>query len=195
MKLAIVGNGKLSQNYGKDIDSCDLVIRFNKAKTKGYEQLVGTKTSILALVGETSLSYNQAVDKLDKSIVRDIEYIYISGRKRNEDYEKAILKLKGHGNIIFQYINYDYFKAMCTLIDIKTNKNPSTGINILCYMIATHMNLNDGDNEFNIYGFDNFKSGHYFDDENRNNSGFHDLDIERQILDYLNEFKNINMYI
>jgi len=46
---AVVGsNGNIenNKNYGKDIDTHDVVIRFNDAPTVGYESVVGAKTTI-----------------------------------------------------------------------------------------------------------------------------------------------------
>ena len=40
------GNIENNKNYGKDIDSHDVVIRFNDAPTVGYESVVGAKTTI-----------------------------------------------------------------------------------------------------------------------------------------------------
>jgi hypothetical protein len=196
MRIAIVGNGKLKKNYGKQIDSCDFVIRFNRAKIKGYEKQRGTKTSTLALVGETSLSYNQAIDKLDRDIIRAVQYVLFSAKKRNEDYEKEILKIKGSGNIIFAYIGYEYFVNLSKIVigdKWEMEKIPSTGINILAYLIANNNMMNDGDNEYFIYGFDCFETGHYYDTV-RNNSEFHDIDTEKAIIAYLKQHKNLHFF-
>ena len=88
MKIAIVGNGQLLKNYGKQINKHDLVIRFNKAKTEGYEKLVGTKTDVLALVGETKLSYTSAACKIEKKIIQNINEIWVIGIKINNEYKE-----------------------------------------------------------------------------------------------------------
>ena len=48
MKCAIVGNSSilLDQEYGKFIDEHDIVIRFNRAKTKNFEKYAGSKTNL-----------------------------------------------------------------------------------------------------------------------------------------------------
>jgi hypothetical protein len=50
MKIVVVGNGPsvLKRNLEKTIDSCDIVIRLNSFKTKGFEKHVGSKTTIWA---------------------------------------------------------------------------------------------------------------------------------------------------
>ena len=47
-KMAIVASSAklLNAKYGKAIDSFDEVVRFNRAPTEGYEQHVGSKTTI-----------------------------------------------------------------------------------------------------------------------------------------------------
>ncbi|MCZ2100737.1 MAG: SDR family oxidoreductase [Chitinophagales bacterium] len=51
-KLAIVGNAEQHHDFSKQIDDCDIVIRFNSAATLGKN--TGTKTDILCVrnVGE-----------------------------------------------------------------------------------------------------------------------------------------------
>ncbi len=47
-KLAIVGSSSLllDKNYGKTIDEFDEVVRFNRAPTAGWEENVGSKTTL-----------------------------------------------------------------------------------------------------------------------------------------------------
>jgi len=48
--IAVVCSGKPSRKYGKEIDSHDIVIRFNDAVTTGYEDYVGTKKIVQTVV-------------------------------------------------------------------------------------------------------------------------------------------------
>jgi hypothetical protein len=54
--VVLVGNGPslLDGNLGKVIDSFDVVVRFNAFKIKGFEQSVGTKTSMWSTHGGTT---------------------------------------------------------------------------------------------------------------------------------------------
>ena len=189
MKIALIGNGKLSKNYGKSIDKQDIVIRFNKAKIQGYEKKVGTKIDILSIVGETSLSYTSAIDKLDKYILSQTKQIWITAIKHNKAYEKELKKKSG---IIgeCQYLNYDCYVEICREIDLgfEIIKHPSTGINTLCYVVKNYK-----DDIISVYGFDCFKTGYYFSSENRSNN-CHNLDMEIQVIEYLKQFKNIKFY-
>lgn len=53
--IAVIGNsGKLlNEEYGKLIDSYDVVIRCNLARTHGYEKHVGTKTDFRIIAGKS----------------------------------------------------------------------------------------------------------------------------------------------
>ena len=52
--IAVVGNAKFNKKVGKEIDSHDIVIRFNFCITKGYTGYVGKKTTV-ACVGSFTL--------------------------------------------------------------------------------------------------------------------------------------------
>ena len=47
LKIAIVGNAKLCNDFSKQIDSCDIVLRFNEANNYGC--FSGYKTDILCI--------------------------------------------------------------------------------------------------------------------------------------------------
>lgn len=201
MKIAIIGNGKFTKKYGSRIDKADIIIRFNGARIEGYQDQVGSRTDILALAGATSLSYMAEAAKIDTNILKETGQVIFSGRKRNENYEKILLKKKAVNNanisnLIFQYVGFDCFMDLVRKVEPDYEiicKLPSTGMNVLCYILYQY-NYSDGKVGFNIYGFDNFESGHYFDNERRNNSEFHDLGIEMAIIDYLKNFKNIRFF-
>jgi hypothetical protein len=156
---------------------------------------VGTKTDILALAGETSLSYITAADRLDRDILRQCGLILFSGLKKNKDYENRLKKIANR-HLNFEYIGYEHFTRILSVANENykcIKKNPSTGINILCKMVSD-CNIFFSENKLLIYGFDCFKSGHYFNNEKRNYCEFHDLEIEKQIIEYLKKFKNIKFF-
>jgi len=193
-KIALIGNGKLSKNYGKSIDKHDIVIRFNQAKIQGYEKQVGSKIDILSIVGETSLSYTSAIDKLDRYVLQQTKNIWITGIKHNKAYENLLKKRSG---IIgeYQYLNYDCYIEICREIDsgFELLKFPSTGINTLCYCVLNYDIIKGNVNKLNVYGFDCFKTGHYMDNEKRSNV-CHNLDMELQVIEYLKQYKNIKFF-
>ncbi len=56
--LAIVGNAPciLDWENGAAIDACDLVVRFNRARTAGHETRIGSRTDVLFVNASNSLS-------------------------------------------------------------------------------------------------------------------------------------------
>ena len=211
MKIAIIGNGKLSKRYGKQIDKADIVIRFNQAITDGFEQYVGKKTTVLSLVGETSLSYTTAIQKISKDLVSKCQSIWFSSLKPNKGYEKLLHKMSNSFFVDSNematftttatvtdmvYIGFEAYKDMCKKLikDFEFSKHPSTGINTICTVLDTYNIFKDTTSKLDLYGFDNFKTGHYFDKEKRNNKEFHPLDYEKIILESLKEYKNIKIY-
>ena len=58
---ALVGNsGVLARNtFGDEIDQHDLVIRFNRGPTKGYEELVGRRTDLRWFSGESAIGFDE----------------------------------------------------------------------------------------------------------------------------------------
>lgn len=47
--VAVIGNGAFDRVHGPEIDAFPTVVRFNAFKTKGFEDLVGSKTTIHVL--------------------------------------------------------------------------------------------------------------------------------------------------
>jgi pyruvate/2-oxoglutarate dehydrogenase complex dihydrolipoamide acyltransferase (E2) component len=66
--VAVVGNAPCILNYqnGADIDSHDLVVRFNRARTAGMEQTIGSRTDILFVNASNSLAKAPPPDQLCK---------------------------------------------------------------------------------------------------------------------------------
>lgn len=54
---AVVFSSVFSRNYGRFIDAHDLVFRFNMAPTRGYEEIVGNKTTHMVLHDAKSHSH------------------------------------------------------------------------------------------------------------------------------------------
>ncbi|MCB0353459.1 MAG: glycosyltransferase family 29 protein [Bdellovibrionales bacterium] len=66
---AVVGNSGvlLQQEYGPEIDSHDFVIRFNQARTRGYERRTGAKTSLRILNLHSVLAFNGEMKNLNEA--------------------------------------------------------------------------------------------------------------------------------
>lgn len=185
--IAIVGNGELSKNYGKEIDKADIVIRINGAKIDGFEKKIGKRTDILCLVGETALSYKRAFGNIDKKVLNDADSIIFSGKKKNPEYEKTL------GKEMYIYMGPEIYTKLCKKIDklLVLDKLPSTGINLLCHY---YMLYKYDDTKINVYGFDCFETGHYYAVNDRKPGQFHNLDMESKLIKMFGKNKNISFF-
>ena len=50
-RIAIVGNATPKRDFGKLIDSYDIVIRMNNFRLSGFERLIGTRTDLRCTTG------------------------------------------------------------------------------------------------------------------------------------------------
>ena len=74
--IAIVGSSKsiLKKKYGKKIDKSKFIVRFNFAKTKGFEKHTGSRTNLMVI---NNNNYNFLKNK-KKSLQRTKKYLIIS---------------------------------------------------------------------------------------------------------------------
>jgi hypothetical protein len=62
--IAVVGNARTIRKQGEEIDSHDVIIRFNNFEINGFEELVGTKTHIWILVPFSANASPTVISKL-----------------------------------------------------------------------------------------------------------------------------------
>lgn len=74
--LAIVGSSKsiLKKNFGKEIDTYQDVIRFNKSPVKNYEKFVGSKTTI-RVVNNVVFEFYQSQDNSNQKDTGSINFL------------------------------------------------------------------------------------------------------------------------
>ena len=183
--IAVVGNsGKLlKQNYGKLIDTHDIVIRCNLAIVKGFENYVGSKTNFRIIAG--------------KSFWRDLQGQFSSYNKNfltNLKNEHFFIKAEPLYNAIQGIIknyntscNISYIRQeVINHIQDETNiPDISTGFTALGLALMWSKNVS-------LFGFNFFEedwsSQHYFEQIKPYNRG-HNLFNEKL---YINELININ---
>jgi len=175
---AVVGSSfdLLNSEYGKEIDRHDIVIRFNHAITRGYEEYVGSKTDY-RINGKSDL-------------FREKNEVIIH-RYNKEEYIIGDILNYMSGRTNFYFFNFCFLNYMRDLIAERNNTGtpyyvPSSGF--LGAMFAWHISK-----KVDIYGFgipfkDKYKKYHYYDNEN-NWEGNHPYKIEYGIYD---EIKEIN---
>lgn len=154
--IAVVGNGSQLQGLGKgkEIDSHDVVIRFNKFTTKGFEEDCGKRTDIWVTL--STLKENLEVDNLDFIILAN-HYDYWT-HKVDLKFTKQIIKNNSNIHIISKEIMEDARNYLGTDF-----YNPTTGCALILCLYKKFRNLDNVD----FYGFgflnDKFKPlDHYY---------------------------------
>ena len=172
--VAVVGSSGnlLNKEAGEEIDSHDIVIRFNQARVEGYEKYVGSRTDIRILNTHTFLGKTgndrfpkndpQFTTKLDGELLivnRPVPYESIKQRSPNCEV---------------QFIS-DQFWNHCRAV-LENRKDPSIGF--LGVFLASHTST-----EVDVYGFDQNNSTdkkHYWEDV-RAMGKHHDFSLEKAV--------------
>lgn len=148
----VVGNGPslIFQKKGKIIDSFEEIFRFNKFAIKGYEQFVGSKTTVWCTHGKDQLPTDDDI--------RPDKVLYIHGERGNVLYNpQKIWRIP----LSFYYKVRDEIKNETTEKEKSDKLLPSTGILVILWLLE-----NVYENLY-IAGFDNFsktlsKQHHYW---------------------------------
>ncbi|MDR0484416.1 MAG: glycosyltransferase family 29 protein [Alphaproteobacteria bacterium] len=182
--IAIVGNSdsSLGQNKGKEIDSHDIVIRFNNYQIKGFENDYGSKCNVWVRGNSTDMPSRE--DEVFDLIIfaADLRYYFFT-----EGQESVF-------DLLYKLIESEKKVYNCRYNDnlfIKSNiRNSTTGLKTIWEIYKT-VGLKNVD----FYGFDFLKEKsdkyaiHYFNDrdlsESVRMSSLHNLSLESKFLQYL----------
>jgi len=137
--IAVVGNGDCFTKQGNEIDKHDVVIRFNNYKTKGYEQQVGTKTSIWANCCSMEVNPRESEIYDFEWIANHMELIKPDAKKLSDN--KLFVSSEEFTNNVLQHIH-----------------RPTTGLAVLHWLYSKGF-------QYNQYGFDGLNTTHYFDNQ------------------------------
>jgi len=195
-KILLIGNGSSIEDkkIGEYIDNnFDVVVRFNRAKTEGFEEYVGSKTSIWAIHDlRITLVDNNILNKYDKITFVCPNFKYNNFKKIFDNKFKYIDKNK----VIL--ISSDYENKIKNNQEGWNNAFPTTGFLNILWALDYYK-----DDQIYIYGFDHvskdYKYYHYFDkgDKDRttefhwNNKKEHRPDLEEQYLKSFIESRKI----
>lgn len=183
-KVAVVGNGpsEIGRSLGKEIDSHDIVIRFNNYDTKGFEADYGSKTSIWVRGSGASDVINRPDISLYELVVFEGDYYHYPVIPK--DHPEAIHKYLGQNTPIC-YFDHKIHKSLKEYSGIE---NPTSGLVTIwaLYMIKKDIK------QLDIYGFsfrqnniDNIAT-HYFNDRGKEEaierSKVHTLDKESEVI-------------
>lgn len=194
MNVLLIGNGSsvMDRELGSRIDSdeFDVVIRFNRYSTDGYEKYVGTKTNIWVLHdGHYNKITEERLNELDKILffIPKFKYDLLKDELANtfSEYDKVGFISKDIEDEINRVVNFG-------------QKWPPVGLITITWCLH---NFDD----IYLYGFDGFSKNyeyfHYFDSDNtrltshawRSNRVDHDLSKENEYLQHLLKNERIHL--
>mgnify|MGYP003117239174 CR=1 FL=1 len=207
MKVLLVGNGSSVTEYeaGPVIDSFDVVARFNRFKIKGFEPMVGTKTTDWITVDSGTQWFNGKVEECyasDPEVISTFNNIYITIPKFKFEHEcNRINSLPNlQGNI--QIIDSSVEDMINSIVDFRPAW-PTTGL-VAIQLFSTLYE------EIYIHGFDGhdqkYQDYHYFDKNDpmrtteyawRPHRQDHNLEKEQEFLSKLpkNKVKVLSEYL
>ncbi|XP_077384712.1 ST3 beta-galactoside alpha-2,3-sialyltransferase 8 isoform X2 [Festucalex cinctus] len=195
---AVVGNsGNLRQSgHGKLIDSHDIVIRMNKAVTRGFEQDVGNRTTHHFLYPESAVDVSPGVSLILLPFkLRDMEWLasalstghvkmtYMRVKERVEADKDKVLVVSP---AFFKYVHSRWTEGH--------GRYPSTG------MLAIVFALHTCDQVSVLgYGADRQGNWHHYWEENRyagafRKTGVHSADFETRVIRRLAEEGKIRLH-
>lgn len=137
LPIAIVGNGHPRRNMGAVIDRFSTIIRINNYKIEGFEELVGSKTTLRCTSGWEDIDVCYSLPEISPF--------------RFDSHESASIKkyIARGGNPIIT-------PEKDVHILLPEVSNPSTGLALAA--LASDLGI-----EIAVFGFDGFSSGHYWD--------------------------------
>jgi len=124
----------------------------------------------MGIVNEGRIAMDYTIQKCDIRVVRKAKEIWFPRPKVNKEYEKKFNRVC-EKKFKFIYNTLERHKRLYDLLDCKKYEKyacqPSTGVAIIDMIIDIY-GLKG--NEVNVFGFDNFKTVHYFEKRKRTES-------------------------
>jgi len=183
--IAVIGNsGTLLENeFGKEIDSYDLVIRCNLARVKGFEKHVGSKTSIRCIAGKSFwYDLKGKFEAFDNNFIPSLNETLIIKATPLNNAIQGIMKNFNSKNTIHFFTQE--FKNYCN--NLSNSQDVTVGFCSVILACALSDNVS-------IYGFNFFREKdwekkHYFEKIAPYQQG-HNFEYESE---YFNELKKQN---
>ena len=193
-KCAIVGNSSilLNKEYGDLIDSHDTIVRFNCARTEGYEKHVGSKNDFRVLNGHV---FAGTTDKSRSPEFNENFIPSLTSEKFLITYFDVHLLLKGiienvNKNELY-FFNQEYKKYCDSLVG--HDKESTTGILAVMFFISYFKNVS-------LFGFnfykENIENAHYWEktSPSADVNQFHKFDGEEKLIKYLQDEGRVKLY-
>jgi hypothetical protein len=159
--ICVIGNSPnvLEEELGEKIDSCDVIIRIQKFKTRGFEKYVGSKTTVVAFAWRDVKQIMSCIDYAALDIDSTIfwsTYPLIHGHVHER--HETVAHILGHTNIL-QPSSELYMKVLNEHYSDFWNKRPSSGIMTIELALQEYSN-----HQIFICGFDStLEKAHYYD--------------------------------
>jgi hypothetical protein len=195
--ITIVGSSKniLKKKNGKKIQKSKFIVRFNYAKTKGFEPHTGSKTNMMVLNNNVYgfiKEKNKQLKKINNHLIISplkLHLMYTWHTKFKSDLQLYFLEEKKYQYFIALKLIKHFDILLCLLKILIRRKTFSIGF---CFILLCIISGIKSD----IYGFDleedMTKRKHYYKKLNVGN--VHDLVAEHSILNKLKNHKLINFY-
>jgi hypothetical protein len=187
-KVAIVGSSGdlLDKEYGKEIDSHDIIVRFNVARVKGYEKHVGSRTDIRFFNGHAfaGTSDPQRFKAHDPNFVPNLndELLIVKSWNTNE-MVNGLIKNTPQNKVLF--INPPFTQYCNTLVQ---NTEATCGLVGVSFINLFTKNIS-------CYGFGHYKEDrtkiHYWEEvgdaDNWKLGQSHSFSHEEKVFKYFEE--------
>ncbi|XP_056442807.1 CMP-N-acetylneuraminate-beta-galactosamide-alpha-2,3-sialyltransferase 1-like isoform X1 [Gadus chalcogrammus] len=191
---AVVGNSVnlLGSHYGSFIDFHDVVIRFNKAPTNGYEEKVGNKTTIRAMFPGSAMDLDNDTNLLFFPFkTLHLEWLTTAFTTTYTSNETVKTTIRANKDLVMvlnpnfiSYVHHDWLG--------RKGKYPSSGF--LGLMVAMHIC-----DEVNVFGFGADRNGdwrHYWEKLPKPHirTGVHGGSTEYKVIQDLKLRQKINFF-
>ena len=199
MKVLLVGNSSIdeSKKYGKLIDDFDLVVRFNRYSTSGFEEYIGTKTNIWVL--------NRAIPLKKSAVSYDIKSKFIENKNDNKELESMLMLtyVSSQDEVDDLIMKTDHFSNFQVGNTFEVSRylrecwdrfmntpfyKPATGIISVMYFLQRY-------DKVCLHNFDFGKTKHYWNDHSlvsEPTSSKHDWSFDEKIINALIDSKEVD---
>lgn len=156
MKIIIVGNAPVETDFSDEINSSDLVIRFNEPTKSNFNVNTGTKTDILCVTnlsapGRTFAKYRKLINLPFIKELKEIWFPRPTRKPANQvwfkpwsrqvfrktDYSKFIISMNSLTNKNIIYFSDQLYRECCHTLNISDNFDlyePSSGFLAIQYV-------------------------------------------------------------
>jgi hypothetical protein len=204
-KIAVIGSSSklLQKKYGSKIDNHDVIIRFNRAPTKGFKKHVGSKTTLRFINEHTfqGIPYGKYVKQKEAKFVKKLKNknicVIVEGNLSKIQRNKYLYSNRTN-NILFLENKLNHFLRFAIISDFnffkkiyyyKYKPNFTTGMFVIALMTIFKKKVS-------VYGFDKDKKnnnyGQYWKKTETNT--IHDYEEESNIIKMLIKKNKISFF-